>query len=325
MILRLAIIFAALLLANRVLATPTLIVVTGAPGEEEYTRQFKKWSEQWTEASQKAKATLHPIGIEDKKTYNKSDKEQLKKLIEAQPKKDAEPLWLVLIGHGTYDGKTAKFNLRGPDLSAAELAKWLKNYERPLAIINCASSSGPFVAALSGPNRTIATATRSGYEQNFTRLGGYLAAAITDPTADLDKDQQVSLLEAFLTAANRTAEFYKAEGRLATEHPLIDDNADGRGTPPDWFRGIRVTRQPEDNSLPDGLRAHQMHLILSDSEKTLPQKTRSRRNALELQLAEVRTQKLVLEEDEYYEKLEALLLQLARLYQNKVKTEQPKP
>lgn len=322
MILRLAIIFAAaLLLASRVLATPTLIVVTGAPGEEEYTRQFKKWSEQWTEAAQKAKATLHTIGIEDKKTYDKSDKEQLKKLIEAQPKKDAEPLWLVLIGHGTYDGKTAKFNLRGPDLRAAELAEWLKNHERPLAIINCASSSGPFVAALSGPNRTIATATRSGFEQNFTRLGGHLAAAITDPTADLDKDQQVSLLEAFLTAAHRTAESYKADGRLATEHPLIDDNADGRGTPTNWFRGIRVTRQPEDNSLPDGLRAHQMHLILSDSEKTLPQKTRSRRNALELQLAEARTQKSVLEEDEYYEKLEPLLLQLARLYQSKVENE----
>ena len=226
-----------------------------------------------------------------------------------------------MIGHGTYDGKSAKFNLRGPDLSASALAEWLKNHERPLAIINCASSSGPFVAALSGPNRTIATATRSGFEQNFTRLGGHLAAAITAPTADLDKDQQVSLLEAFLTAANRTAEFYKAVGRLATEHPLIDDNADGRGTPPDWFRGIRVTKQPEGNAVPDGLRAHQMHLILSEAEKTLSPETRTRRNALELQLAKVRTQKSVLEEDEYYEKLEPLLLQLARLYQSKVKNE----
>ena len=306
-----------LLLATRVLAAPTLIVVMGAPGEEEYAHQFKKWSGQWTEATQKAKATLHIIGIQDKKSSDKPDKDQLKELIEAQPKDDAEPLWLVLIGHGTYDGKSAKFNLRGPDLSAAELAEWLKNHERPTAVVNCASSSGPFIAALSGPNRVIATATRSGFEQNFTRLGSHLAAAITDPTADLDKDQQISLLEAFLTAAHRTAEFYKTEGRLATEHPLIDDNADGRGTPTDWFRGIRVTKQPEDNSLPDGLRAHQLHLVLSESEQKLSPETRVQRNALELQLAEMRTQKSVLEEDEYYKKLEPLLLQLARLYQGK--------
>ena len=195
---RLVVILSVLLLATRVLAAPTLIVVMGAPGEEEYARQFKKWVGQWTEATQKAKATLHTIGIQDKKSSDKPDKDQLKKLIDAQPRKDAEPLWLVLIGHGTYDGKTAKFNLRGPDLSASELAQWLKDHERPLAIINCASSSGPFIAALSSPNRTIATATRSGFEQNFTRLGGLLAAAITDPTADLDMDQQVSLLEAFL-------------------------------------------------------------------------------------------------------------------------------
>ncbi len=45
--------------------------------------------------------------------------------------------------------------------------------------------------------------------------------------ADLDKDGQVSLLEAFLIASRRTLEFYKVEGRIATEHALIDDNGDG--------------------------------------------------------------------------------------------------
>ncbi len=125
---RLVVMLGALLLATRVLPAPTLIVVMGAPGEEEYTRQFKKWSGQWGEAAQKAKATLHTIGIGDKITSDKPDKEQLRKLIVAQPRNDAEPLWLVLIGHGTYDGKSAKFNLRGPDLSASELAQWLKDH-----------------------------------------------------------------------------------------------------------------------------------------------------------------------------------------------------
>ena len=68
---RLVVMLGALLLATRVLAAPTLIVVMGAPGEEEYARQFKKWSEQWAEAAQKAKATLHTIGTQDKKSSDK--------------------------------------------------------------------------------------------------------------------------------------------------------------------------------------------------------------------------------------------------------------
>ena len=34
----------------------------------------------------------------------------------------SEALWLVLIGHGTFDGKTARFGLRGPDVTPAEWA-----------------------------------------------------------------------------------------------------------------------------------------------------------------------------------------------------------
>jgi len=312
-------------LALRAISAPTLIVVTGAPGTEEYGKLFNKWAGQWEAAAKQAKARFHQVSSHNAQVSKKPDKIWLKELLAAQPKKAAEPLWLVLIGHGTFDGKTAKFNLRGPDLSAAELAEWLKDHERPLAIINCASSSGPFINALSGPNRVILTATRSGAEQNFARLGGHLATAITDPTADLDKDRQVSLLEAFLTAADRTAEFYKTEGRLATEHPLIDDNADTRGTPADWFRGIRVTKQTEDGTLPDGLRAHQLHLILNESEQKLPPETRAQRNALELQLAQLRAQKKLLGEDEYYKKLEPLLLQLARLYESNPGTANRKP
>ena len=92
MIPRLAIALTTLLLATRVLAAPTLIVVMGAPGEEEYARQFKKWSGQWGEAAQKAKATLHTIGTGDKKTSDKSDKEQLKKLMVYQFQKSKKGL-----------------------------------------------------------------------------------------------------------------------------------------------------------------------------------------------------------------------------------------
>ena len=137
----------------------------------------------------------------------------------------------MLIGHGTFDGKTTKFNLRGPDVTAADLARWLKPFSRPLVVVDTTSCSAPLINTLSGSNRVVVTATRSGYEENFTHFGHFLAEALSDPEADLDKDHQVSLLEAFLTAARQTAEFYKTEGRIATEHALLDDNGDGLGTP----------------------------------------------------------------------------------------------
>src|SRR5213075_927990 len=96
--------------------------------------------------------------------------------------------------------------------------------------------------------RVIVAAARSGYEQNYARFGQYMAEAIADPTADLDKDGQTSLLEAFLTASRRVAEYYATEGRMVTEHALLDDNGDGFGTPADWFRGIRAVKAAKDGA-----------------------------------------------------------------------------
>ena len=168
--------------------------------------------------------------------------------------------------------------------------------------------------ALSGTNRVVITATRSGYEQNFTRFGGHLAAALDDPAADLDQDGQTSLLESFLSASFRVAEFYKTEGRLATEHPLLDDNGDGLGTPADWFRGLRAVKRPKDRSALDGLRAHQLHLVRSATDDALTPEARRRRDELELAIAALRDTKSSLAEDAYYKRLEPLVLELARLY-----------
>ncbi len=290
---------------------PTVLVVSGAPGAERFGQLITKWSAQWKSAAEQADATFRQISpVEEDEA-----KESLRKILAEEPKDSPHPLWLVLIGHGTFDRKLAKFNLSGPDLEASELAKWLKDFERPLVIINCSSSSAPFIKALSGKGRSVVTATRSGYEQNFSHLGGYLATAIADPSADLDKDGQVSLLEAWLIAARRTAEFYKLEGRLATEHSLLDDNGDGKGTQSDWFRGLQVTKKSaEEGLLPDGLWAHQLHLIPSENERKLSAGQRAKRDALELDLARLRARKAKLKEDAYYQRLEKLLIEMGRIY-----------
>jgi hypothetical protein len=291
--------------------TPTVILVLGAPGEPEFGSNFVRQIQLWEKACEKGAVRTIRIGLEESSGPN--DHDTLKQALADQPTNSAEPLWLVFIGHGTFDGKEARFNLRGPDVSDSELAEWLKPFQRPLIVINSASASAPFLKTLSGTNRVILTATRSGSEINYARFGDYFALAIADPQSDLDKDGQVSVLEAFLLASHRVAEFYKTEGRLATEHALIDDNGDGLGTPADWFRGVRATRKAKDGASLDGTCANQLRLVSSSEEQALPPEVRARRDALELEVSKLRVAKPQMAEDEYYRQLEAILLELARL------------
>lgn len=298
----------------------TVIAVVGAAGSEEYREQFVEWAGGWREAATQAGAGFLPIGLDDETEV--SDRQRLQQSLKEQTN-SAEPLWLVLIGHGTFDGRAAKFNTRGADVTAEELASWIEPINRPLAVINCASASGPFINKLSGPNRVLITGTKSGFQYNFARFGQHMSEAIADPAVDLDKDEQTSLLEAFLSASSKVQEFYAAEGRLATEHALLDDNGDGRGTPADWFRGVRAVRTAKDGASPDGLRANQLCLVRSEREANMPPEVRRRRDDLELQVARLRHLKSKMPEPEYYKRLEPLLIQLAELYQDLDGLEKP--
>jgi hypothetical protein len=291
----------------------TVIVVVGAPGETEFATVFDEEVKTWTTVCEQAAAKQITIGVAAAGAT--SDHDALKQAFDAEAKEGSGELWLVLVGHGTFDGKEAKFNLRGPDVSATELAAWLQPFKRPVAVIDTASASAPFLVKLASPNRVVVTSTRSGYEQNYARFGRFFAEAMADPKSDLDKDGQVSLLEAFLSGSHRTTEFYKTEGRLATEHALIDDNGDGLGTPADWFRGARATKQARDGATLDGARARQFVLVRSAQEQQLSPAVRAQRDALELEVARLREAKAKMPEEEYYRELEKLLLRLAGLYE----------
>ena len=297
----------------------TVLVVVGAEGTDEYGQQFRQWAGRWGDAAKRGRAEFVSIGLDgDGKTDDRALLQQRLSVAagSGEPRRSQGPLWLILIGHGTFDGKVARFNLRGPDVSAGDLAEWLKPIERPVAIINCTSSSGSFLTELSGPNRVVITATKSGHEFNFARFGDYLSAAISDPQADLDKDEQTSLLEAFLLASSRVREFYASEGRLMTEHALLDDNGDKLGTPADWFQGVRATKSAKNGSEVDGLRAAQWHLVRSPREERLTADVRTRRDEIEQELARLRMTKTQLDEDDYLKQIEPLLVELAKLYES---------
>lgn len=302
-----------LLLALAPLAErPSVALVVGAEGEPRYGELFEMWAARWEEAGARGGATV--TRVDGGEEGDVSDRERLRAFLVEEPTGGDAPLWLVLLGHGTFDGERARFNLRGPDVRALELAGWLEPFERPIAVVVCAAASGPFVHRLSRRGRVVVTATRSGSEVSFAWFGEYLSAAIGGLEADLDADEQVSLLEAFRFASARTEELYESRARLATEHAILDDNGDGLGTPADGFHGVRATVVAEDG-LPDGVFAHRLHLVPSARERALSPEVRAERDALELRVAELRARKGGMDEDAYYAALEVLMLELARLYE----------
>lgn len=290
-----------------------VIVVAGAEGSSEYKEKFESWAEAWKTSASHTQLTV--IGLGDDKG---ASKKQLQDAIEkfAQDSQLQE-VWLVLIGHGTFDGKRAKFNLQGPDVEADELKVWLKPVKARIVILNCTSSSSPFINALSGDSRIIVTATRDGFEYNFARFGYYLSRSVDDRAIDLDKDGQTSVLEAFLAASRGAADFYQQENRIATEHALLDDNGDAQGTPADWFEGVRANRRPK-SGMPDGLLANQVFLNRRGVENLLSPEARKMRDQLEAELETIRLLKGKMDESEFLLKIEPVLIRLAELY------EQPK-
>lgn len=306
---------------------PTVLLVLGAVGAPAYAARFRETVAHWQKAAARARAVIEIIGNDNdvrgpgsgagaaagKTATDKSRLQRALRDASAAPASGGA-LWLVLIGHGTHDGRQARFNLRGPDLAATELAAWCKSVRRPLVLINGASASAPFLPALTGPQRIVVTATKSGSETSAPRFGGFFAEAIADARADLDRDGGTSVLEAFLHASKRVEASFNEEGLLASEHALLEDNGDGLGTSPGFFRGLVASPTSAADVARDGSRARQVTLVPAPLEQALPPALRRRRDQLELAVGDLREQRPKLADAVYYARLEQLLLQLARLY-----------
>jgi hypothetical protein len=238
----------------------------------------------------------------------RSDAGEVRKAF-ARIKTQARPETLVLvilIGHGSFDGQTAKFNLVGPDLAAKDYAALIGSLaSRHVVFINCSSSSGEFIKPLSGDGRIIITATRSGNEQNITTFADSLIAALTDPAADTDKNGRLSVLEVFNYTSNKIAEYYKQKNLLATEHALLDDNGDGVGH--------------ESGAAGDGAVAGLTFLDPRPAAAATadPELARllDQRQRLEDQIGRLKSRKQDMKPDEYDAELERLLVDLAKVNQ----------
>jgi hypothetical protein len=215
-----------------------LLVIVGLAGEPEHGELFRKWAGTLVETAEGrfgiAKDRIIYLDPDAATTgaSGRSTKEEIAAAFARLSSQSAadDVVVVVLIGHGSFDGRVAKFNLPGPDMTPADFAPLLKRVTaRQIVFVNTASASGPFLEALAGPGRTIVTATRSGAQQYSTLFGGFFVDALTNEAADADKNRRVSILEAFTAARREVAEAYKREGIMLTEHAMLDDNGDGKG------------------------------------------------------------------------------------------------
>ncbi len=293
-----------------------LLVVSGMGGEPQYRASFAEWSTTLLSAAQEklglpADHIVYLCEDPDRFTGSrKSTKTNLDTAV-SEIAGRAEPdavVVIVFIGHGSAAGRSARINLPGPDVTADEIAVLLTKFPtQQLVVANLASASGGFVPVLSAPRRTIITATRSGRERYETVFASFFVRAFATEGADTNKDEQVSILEAFEFARLEVNRHYETGNQLVTEHALLDDNGDGEGS-------MEPDPEAGDGALAAGLF---LDNPMEAAVVALPDDPEIRalyeaRQQLEQEIAALRARKNELSPEAYESELERLALALAR-------------
>lgn len=296
-----------------------VLIVSGLGGEPEYTVLFREQAGTIVNALQERwglpPENVHWLSEDPAETNGRSAARSTREEVERTLRTMAERagsddgVLLIMLGHGSGQGDESRINLPGPDLSGGDLAVWLAAFPtQTVAVVNAASASGGFVPALKGPRRIVITATRSARERERTYFGSYFASAFAREDADMDKDERVSLLEAFLYAKNEVERYYELENQMRTEHALLDDNGDGEGS-------LDPSADGPDGLLADRFFVSQASAAVAAAAADDPELAAllARKLEIENSVAELRTRRDEMTEEAFDLELETLMLDLARV------------
>lgn len=289
--------------------TRWVVIVSGASGGEKYAEQMKEWREGLRSAMVdrygfKAE-NVRLLVDEAAATGEKGSAENVRKVF-ADIKKGGSKddfVLVVLLGHGTYDGDVAKFNLVGPDLTAKDWTDLLAGIHGRLAVVNTTEASFPFLESLTAKGRVVITATDSAAQKYATVFPEYFVKAVREASTDLDKNGRTSIFEVFAAASAAVKQHYEQRGQLATERAVIDDNGDGKG------------REASAEG-PDGGIARIAYLDAENAaESATPEMAAlvKRRRTLEAQAEEHKQLKGVMPAAEWNAQFEKLMLELAQV------------
>lgn len=273
------------------LAATKVLIVSGLGGDPQYEERFTEWSKKMTAASVTAAGgdAQAVVTLSGDAAKREAIEQRLTALTKGLG--EGDEFVLVLIGHGSYDGNEYRLNIPGPDITGTELAAWLDRIPAnvPQLIVNTTSTSGAVAEKWAKANRVIITATRTGGERNATRFAGYWAEALSNDAADRDKDGSVTAQEAYDYAVRRVGDAFKSDAALQSEHAKLTGSNAAR------FVVARL-----------GAAA----LFASDAELIA---LRKQQGAIEQRLGQIKPLKAQLSKDEYYDRIEPVMLELARL------------
>jgi hypothetical protein len=295
-----------------------IVIVSGLGGDEAHREKFHHWATTFIDAALERFAVpeanitylAERESLDPGRITARSTKENVQGALTelAAGLGPGEGVLILLIGHGSYQGDESRLSLPGPDMSARDFASVLDRFtSQRVVLVNTASASGDFIKQLSAPGRTIVTATKSPFERNETVFCQYFVQAFSEDVADVNKDERVSILEAFNYARLELRRAYESDDRLLTEHAQLDDNGDGEGS-----------AEPDPN-LADGALARAF--VLEGADPTSAAATedpelaalRSQQRELQQAIADLRARKEEQDPEVYERELERLLLELARV------------
>lgn len=285
------------------------LIVSGATGGSEYAAQYTGWtaalSRVFTERLKMDAGAVTLLSESDQPASAATAENVRRRIATIRGSMTRDDLFvLVLIGHGTFDGVDAKFNLVGPDIESAEWAAMLKTLPGRLVVVNTTAGSFPFIERLAGARRIVISATDSMAQRFDTVFPEYFVRAFDDPSADLDKNERISLWEAFASASAGVRRHYQRRGQLSTERALLDDNGDGvgRGLADDGPDGALASRTYLDQSLPGAAPTDEELLKLLQ-----------RRSLLEAEVEELKIRRSFLSAADYAKEFERVMIELAKV------------
>lgn len=223
------------------------VIIVGLPGDKEHESLFEQTTMQWTQwlikRCQFAKSDIHLFSgrddgikqLEETDQHYTATRDSIERRITSLKStlKKEDVFWVFFLGHADDSNRHALFHLPGPDMDEQGVGELFQNIpcEEQVFWLTHACS-GLFLKSLSNPGRILITATVADTEINETEFPKALVfAAQQDPKIlDTNKDGKVSIREVFEATANQVEFIFKSDSRVPTEHALLDDNGDGKGT-----------------------------------------------------------------------------------------------
>jgi hypothetical protein len=285
------------------------LVVAGASGGPEYADKYAAWSRDLASVlvdrmklDPRRVKVLGDTGAAPTSATAQNVRQFIASVARTMTRDDL--LFVALIGHGTFDGVDAKFNLVGADLESAEWAQLLGGLAGRVVIVNMSSASFPFIERLTGERRVVISATDSIAQRFDTVFPEYFIKAFQADTADIDKNGRISIWEAFTAATTEVRRYYQRRGQLATERALLDDNGDGVGREAagKGDDGSVASRTYLDEPAPGAVPTDEVLLQLLQ-----------KRAALEAEIEELKVRKSFLPPAQYQQEFERLMIELSRV------------